>query len=263
MSSSSTGVVAFPALPDRWKYGVVPVIGLTGAIGAGKSQVAALLGKRGAVVIDADMVGHEVLEHPEVARQVIERFGPGVLNGPVEANLAGPINRRALASIVFASRSVLHDLEAILHPPMRRQFERMIDREQSRGRAPLVVLDAAILLEAGWDELCDLVVFVTAAQAIRLARVASGRGWTRNVLQAREAAQWPEERKLEHADIVLHNDLTLESLEQSVDRLFRFVSGRERNDSRLPDTAASGRFSGSAAGCSATLNLEPGGSPMT
>ena len=165
-----------------------------------------------------------MLEQPEVRRQVIERFGAGVVaHGPDAAATLGPINRQALGSIVFASRPALDDLEAIVHPRMRQQFEAIIDRESVRGDAPAVVLDAAILLEAGWDSLCDLLVFVDASQPVRLDRVARGRGWTAEVLQAREAAQWPRERKLSRADIVIHNDSSLEILDQNVDRLFRLV----------------------------------------
>ena len=112
--------------------------------------------------------------------------------------------------------------------------------------APAVVLDAAILLEAGWDNLCDLVVFVDASQPVRLHRVARDRGWTAEVLQSREAAQWPRERKLSRADIVIHNDSSLEILDQNVDRLFRLATDRKSLDSRISGTSASSRLSGSA-----------------
>ena len=259
MSSSCSDAFSLASLPGRWKHGAIPVIGLTGAIGGGKSQVAALLDKRGAVVIDADRVGHEVLEHPEVRRQVIERFGAGVVeHGPDAAATLGPINRQALGSLVFAARPALDDLEAIVHPQMRQQFEAIIDRESVRGHAPAVVLDAAILLEAGWDKLCDLLVFVDASQPLRLQRVAHGRGWTAQALQAREAAQWPRERKLSRADIVIHNDSSLETLDQNVDRLFRLVTDRESFDLRVSGTSASSRLSGAASGFSAVVTLQPG-----
>ncbi len=260
MSLSRSGVFTLPSLPDRWKHGAVPVIGLTGAIGAGKSQVASLLAERGAVVIDADVVGHEVLEQPEIRRRIIERFGTAVVVGGSEPAVAsGSVNRRVLASIVFASRYDLDDLEAIVHPPMRRQFQAIIDREQSRGLAPAVVLDAAILLEAGWDNLCDLVVFVAASQAVRLARVASRRGWTAEVLKAREAAQWPLERKLDRADTVIHNESNLESLDQCVDRLFRLITGRDPTSPLPAGAPVASRRSGSVAGLSPAMTLDSGG----
>jgi dephospho-CoA kinase len=232
MSSSCFVGFPFPSSPGRWKHGAVPVIALTGGIGSGKSRVAELLRERGAVVIDADAVGHEVLEQPAVRRQVIERFGPGMLRpdsdvGPRD----GRIDRKALGSVVFADRAALHDLEAILHPRMRRRFAEIIEREAMRGQAPAVVLDAAILLEAGWDNLCDLVVFVDASLPVRLERVARGRGWTAEVLQARETAQWPCDAKRNRGDVVLHNESSLDLLEQDVDRLFRFVTDSEVRDS--------------------------------
>ena len=112
---------------------------------------------------------------------------------------------------------------------MRQQFEAILDRESMQGSAPMIVLDAAVLFEAGWDSLCDLLVFVDASQPIRLERVARGRGWNAEVLQAREAAQWPRENKLSRADLVIHNDLSLEILDQNVDRLFRLASDPEPN----------------------------------
>jgi dephospho-CoA kinase len=257
MSSSCADAFASVSLPDRWKHGAVPVIGLTGEVGGGKSRVATLLGRRGAVVIDADVVGHKVLERPVVRRQVIERFGAGVVSSVADPGAApGPIDRGALGSIVFAAKSALHDLEAIVHPEMRQQFEAIIDREAARGLAPAVVLDAAILLEAGWDDLCDLVVFVAAPLPCRLQRVARERGWTADVLQARAAAQWPGDTKRSRANVVLHNDSSLELLDQNVDRLFRLVRDREFFDSS--DAAASDRFVGSACKSSGAVPLLPG-----
>ncbi len=220
MSSPPEGS-RFPSCSTRWKLGAVPVIGLTGGIGSGKSQVAAFLGERGAVVIDADAVGHQVLLQPEVQRQIVARFGIEVLRpGEDESPQGARVDRRALGAIVFADRVALRDLEAILHPRMRRQFEAIIGREVERGQAPAIVLDAAILLEAGWDGLCDLVVFVDAPYPVRLNRVARSRAWTAEVLEARERAQWPADIKKKRADLRLCNKAGLESLKQNVDHLF-------------------------------------------
>jgi dephospho-CoA kinase len=232
--SSRSAVYSLASLPDRWKHRAVPVLGLTGMIGGGKSEVATLLAKKGAVVIDADLVGHEVLERPEVRHQIIDRFGSEVIaRGPGTAGTPGPICRRALGEIVFGSRSALDDLEAIVHPRMCQQFEQIIERESTRGTAPAVVLDAAILLEAGWDKLCDLVVFVDAPQPIRLERVAQGRGWTPEVLKTREAVQWSRDRKLSRANFLIQNNSSLESLDRKVDCLFRLVTDRNPLESAV------------------------------
>jgi dephospho-CoA kinase len=173
-------------------------------------------------VIDADAVGHEVLDQSEVRRQVLERFGPRVLDSSSacgELN-GGSIDRRALASIVFADPDALHALEAILHPRMLRRFEASIERLRNEALVPAIVLDAAILREAGWDSLCDLVIFVEAPLPLRQQRVARGRGWSVEDLRMREAVQWASARKRATADIVLTNDCSLEQLERAVDRFF-------------------------------------------
>ena len=128
-------------------------------------------------MIDADAVGHELLKDPAVRRQIVERFGPGVLGeASRETELAPAIDRKALGAIVFADPAARRDLEAILHPRMRAWFRR---GHRARALGPvdgngrLVVLDAAILLEAGWDDLCDLIVFVDAPREERMRRVSA------------------------------------------------------------------------------------------
>ena len=188
-------------------------MGLIGGIGGGKSAAASLLAARGAIVIDADAVGHEVLRRPEVAARVADRFGADVV-GP-----GGEIDRKALGKVVFADASARRDLEAIVHPPMFEEFERVVAEAERRQEAPLVVLDAAILLESGWDLACDMVVFVDAPRRTRLERVFRNRGWTDEQLSAREAAQWPLEQKKARADAILANDGDVSRLESNVDRL--------------------------------------------
>jgi dephospho-CoA kinase len=206
----------------RFRHGAVPVIGLIGGIGGGKSEVAALLKERGAVVIDADAVGHELLKDPAVCGRIAERFGVKVLSGAGrQAGLPPAIDRKALGAIVFADVRARHDLEAILHPPMRSSFLAVIERELSAEgeRNRFVVLDAAVLLEAGWDDLCDLIVFVDAPREKRLRRVEEQRGWSREMLEARERAQWPADEKRRRADLVITNDAGVESLQREVERV--------------------------------------------
>ena len=208
-----------PRPSGPYKHGEIPVIGLIGGIGAGKSRVAELLAAEGAFVIDADTVGHALLDQRPVREQVVAQFGAGVLDRSGSPDDPPRIDRRALGAIVFASPAALEQLEAILHPPMRRTFERAIARAVRRGRARAVVLDAAILLEAQWNTLCDQVVLVDAPRDLRLARLAAARGWNEDVLAAREAAQWPLERKRALADAVVVNDAGAEPLAEQVHRL--------------------------------------------
>ena len=218
-----------PRAAERFRHGLVPVLGLTGGVGGGKSEVAAILKGRGAVVIDADSVGHELLNDPLVRDRITECFGAGVLtksSGKPESPPA--IDRRALGAIVFAEPEARQDLESIIHPPMRARFVEAIDRELRSGdpRGRLIVLDAAILLEAGWDDLCDLIVYVDAPRAERLGRVERQRGWTSATFEAREQAQWPSARKRRRADLVISNDAGIESLRHEVDRVLTHVDHR-------------------------------------
>ena len=213
--------------PGPWPRGTIPVLGLIGEIGAGKSRAAERLARLGAAVIDADAVGHAVLRRRAVRDELAARFGAGILDP------SGPIDRRALGAIVFADPEARRDLEAIVHPRMRRLFERAIDRAARRGEAKAVVLDAAILLEAGWDVLCDRIIFVAAPRDQRLARLAEQRGWTETVLQARERAQWPSDRKRARADAIVANDAGIDRLAEQIAQLWpRLLSPSSSTDVR-------------------------------
>jgi dephospho-CoA kinase len=232
-----------PSQPaGQYKHGAIPVIGLIGGIGAGKSRVAELLAAAGAFVIDADQVGHALLAQAPVRDLVAAQFGPRVLAQGEKGGDPPPIDRRALGALVFADPAALRRLEAILHPRMRRTFERAIARVVRRGRARAVVLDAAILLEAGWNTLCDKIVLVDAPRDQRLARLAAARGWNEKGLAVREAAQWPLERKRALAGVVVTNDGAIQSLEEQVHDLTRALlgppSGAPRPDRRASKVAS-------------------------
>lgn len=230
-----------------WKHGPIPVIGLVGGIGAGKSAVAEALARRGAFVLDADRVGHALLDQRPARDRIVRRFGPEILipasdpdpaiEGKDEDGHAREpqrparpaIDRGALGAIVFSDTSARRDLEAILHPRMRATFERAIDRTIRRGGYRAIVLDAAVLFEARWDDLCDLVLFIDAPTGQRLARVQAHRGWSAADLAAREAAQLPLDVKQKQADVVLSNDSTPEALDERVGELWaRRLSAKAR-----------------------------------
>jgi dephospho-CoA kinase len=220
----------------RWKHGAIPVVGLIGGIGSGKSSAASLLADRGAAVIDADAVGHTLLGDPAIRAQIVEQFGEGVLEKPRgDGDTTPRIDRRALGAIVFADPSARRELEAILHPLMRDRFLQEIDRLVRHGTVGLVVLDAAILLEAGWDDLCDRVVFVDAPRPERLRRVAEARGWSEETLAARERSQWPYDEKRRRADWVITNDSSRDGLPREVDRLISRLHQPAVSVDAIPD----------------------------
>jgi dephospho-CoA kinase len=200
-----------------WANGPIPVIGLVGGIGAGKSLAAAALAERGVRVLDADAVGHALLAQRPARERVVARFGPGVLRADEEGveGSEPEVDRAILGRIVFADPVARRDLEAILHPAMRKTFERAIARA-ARAGLPGVVLDAAVLYEAGWDRLCDAVLFIDAPRDVRLARLATARGWSAGDLDAREAAQASLDSKRQRADRVLENADSPEALREAV-----------------------------------------------
>ncbi len=225
-----------PCPHGRWKHGAIPVIGLIGGIGSGKSQVASRLAARGAAVIHADAVGHEVLGEPEIRAQIITRFGTGVLEEPPEDGAGIPrINRRAFGAIVFADPEALHALEAVVHPAMRTRFLQTIDQRTRQDGTDLIVLDAAILLEAGWDDLCDRIVFVDAPRLERLRRVVQTRGWSEQAFESRERAQGPLDEKRRRADWIVINDSGTDHLQEEVDRLvFQFCHSTASSQGSVP-----------------------------
>lgn len=165
------------------------VVGLVGRMAAGKSTVARMFAARGAHVVDADAIAHEVLDTAEVRRAVADRFGDRVLAAD------GRVDRRGLAAIVFAgderAAGALADLESIVHPRVRARMEAALAahrRAEADGDGPrVVVLDVPLLVQAGWAEACDRIVVVECAEPVRRARLAA-RGLDAGQQAARDRA---------------------------------------------------------------------------
>lgn len=195
-----------------------PVIGLLGGVGCGKSFVAQRMQARGAVVLDADRAGHEVLREPAVIAAARARWGDGILAPD------GQINRRSVAQIVFAptpqGAAELAFLEALTHPRISQRLEAEINQLASGDPPTAIILDAPVLLKAGWDKFCDKIVFVEAPLEVRQQRVAS-RGWSADELARREAAQEPLARKRALADEVIDNGSSPEQTEAELDRVWK------------------------------------------
>ncbi|WP_145240519.1 dephospho-CoA kinase [Urbifossiella limnaea] len=202
---------------SRWRHGPKPVIGLVGGIGAGKSTAARLLTARGGIMVDADALGHDALEQPDIRQSIIRLFGDH--SSIIRPD--GRIDRRAVGRIVFQKNDARRALEAVVLPYIRVRAEAALAAAQADPAARFVVLDAAVMLEAGWDGVCDKVVYVDAPREQRLARVAARSGWSEEELAAREAAQWPAERKMAAAHAVVVNDAGPEELGRRLDELLR------------------------------------------
>ncbi len=193
-------------------------VGLTGGIGAGKSTVAARLAELGALVLDADLAARAVVEPgTEGLAAVVEAFGPEVL-GP-----DGALDRAALARLVFADEARRAELNAIVHPRVRRW---MAERTAAAPQGAVVVQDIPLLVESGLMPLFDVVVVVDARDETRIDRLVRLRGMAREQAEARIAAQAPRERRNAEADHVIENDGTELDLVEAVDALWRQLTGR-------------------------------------
>jgi dephospho-CoA kinase len=190
-----------------------PVVCLVGGMGSGKSAVAEELARRGARVISGDRLGHEALRQPAIRDAVVQRWGPDVLDEE------GNISRPRLGAVVFGDPQERRALEALVHPWIGRRIEEEVAAARADPACRLVVVDAAILLEAGWDRCCGYVVFVHAPRAVRLKRLAQARGWTEKEVDARMRAQLPLARKVGRADFVIDNGGSLETLARQIDDL--------------------------------------------
>jgi len=201
------------------------LVGLTGGIGTGKSTVARMLEKRGAVVFDADVLARQaVAPGTSGFDQVLERFGPNVL-AP-----GGGLDREALASIVFSDRAARRDLEGIVHPEVRRMFAEGCEEYRDSDR--VVVFSAPLLVETGMHTAFDLLIVVSAPVATQIRRLMRDRGMAERDVQARIAAQLPLEAKAEVADILVDNEGTLEDLERRVERVWRNLDAQARAGTR-------------------------------
>lgn len=186
------------------------VIGLTGGIACGKSTVAKMLSQLGADVLDADRIGHDVLQEEDVKRQIVNQWGKQVIRNH-------RVSRRDLAEIVFdpeTGAEQLEKLEAITHPRIRQIILQRIAELRDNGSVA-VVLDAPLLHEAGWDEMCDKVLFVACAENIRIHR-ALQRGWTLEEFRMREASQMEIDEKRKRATDVVDNSGSLEKTENEI-----------------------------------------------
>lgn len=197
------------------------VIGLTGGIGSGKSTIAHFLTEFGAVIIDADKVGHEaLLPGSPVSSEVVAAFGKEILLSN------GNINRRELGRMVFSSSECLAKLNRIVHPWMYETMKARIEDYRKQG-VKVIVLDAAILLEAGWISLVDE-VWVTVASPETVLRRLKARedGLSEADALARIRRQMTNEERIKCADVVINTDCSLEEVKLAVKKLWEDVLKR-------------------------------------
>jgi dephospho-CoA kinase len=194
------------------------LVGVTGGIGSGKSTVCAMLAGMGCELFEADQIAKELqLEDPEVIRGIEELFGREVYSRDGTGQLQ--IDRKAIASVVFADPEKLIALNRLIHPKVREAFVREVKRCAREGKR-ILCKEAAILFEAGADRDLDRIIVVAANDGLRLDRAVK-RGLDREEARKRMAAQWPQEKLIERAHYVIFNDGTLEELRLQVEQIYR------------------------------------------
>ncbi len=200
----------------------VTIIGLAGGIGSGKSTVAAMFARLGAVVVDADEMCHHLLLEDETKAKVRKRFGPEVFSRN------GEIDRKALGAVVFEDRKNLGALTKMLHPPVMKEVHRVVRHARKNERTPAVMLDVALLLEADMAKVCNLLIFVEADRRVRERRVRQDRNWDAWEMEKREKFQKSINKKIQMADYVINNSLSKRETFDQVRHIWRKIF-HERN----------------------------------
>ncbi|MCE5267733.1 MAG: dephospho-CoA kinase [Planctomycetaceae bacterium] len=190
------------------------IIGILGGVASGKSAVAQQFARLGAGVLDADRAGHEALRMPHVEAAARQRWGAEAFGAD------GRIDRGRLGRIVFGQEAEEERryLEQLTHPEITRLLREQAEQMAAAGTS-VAILDAPLLLEAGWGDLCEKTVFVDSPAGVRLER-ALARGWTKEEFAAREAAQESLQRKRQRADAIIDNSGSLQRTQAQIEQFW-------------------------------------------
>ena len=190
------------------------VIGLTGGVGSGKSLVACILKEEtGAELIITDDIGHIVMKSDGSAfKPVVERFGEEIISK------TGEIDRKKLSDIVFGDEKAIKDLNKIVHPKVKQYIEEYIEnRKEKEGN---IILESAILFEAGCDKYCDEVWYVYVPKDIRIERLKQSRGYSDEKCEAVMKSQKPDEFYISKSDTIIKNDGSVDKLRERIVQFF-------------------------------------------
>lgn len=191
------------------------IIGLTGGIATGKSQVSSILSELGAMVIDADIVAREVVQKGLPAwQQLKDTFGEEYFLSN------GELNRRKLGQLVFSHPDELAKLNSITHPAIKAKIEERINDLKVQGYNGIVVVDAALLLEAGWETMVDQVWVVDAPMEKRIERLMNRDNLTRDQALSRINSQMSQQERIAKADKIIYNNSNIDSLKEQVLRIW-------------------------------------------
>ncbi|MFA5055413.1 MAG: dephospho-CoA kinase [Dehalococcoidia bacterium] len=197
------------------------VIGLTGGILSGKSTIAQMLAEKGAAVIDADKLAHEAYKpDTQLNQELVDEFGPDIRKAD------GSIDRKKLSRIVFGDEKALARLNAIVHPRMKEIARGEIERFRKKGTR-VVVLEAALLIEAAWTDLVNEVWVALTPPDIAVQRLKERGGLSEDEARARIQAQLPPAERAKHADVIINTDCDKSEVRAQVDKLWKTVANKE------------------------------------
>ena len=191
------------------------IIGLTGGIATGKSQVSSMLSELGAIIIDADIVAREVVQKGLPAwQQIKDEFGQEYLLSN------GELNRKKLGKLVFTNPDALAKLNSITHPAIKGRIEDRINNLKAQDFKGVVVVDAALLLETGWETMVDQVWVVDAPIEKRIERLMIRDNFTRDQALSRINSQMSQQERIAKADKIIYNNSDIDSLREQVQRIW-------------------------------------------
>ena len=205
-----------PLYPSTELLCIMLLIGVTGGIACGKTEVAKVFQKKGAAILSGDQIGKEVVEkNKSVLKDLVQAFGESILSKN------GKLNRRKLGQIVFASQKAKEELNRIIHPHLLRELRQRIKHLRNRCKVSVVVVDAALIVEWGLEKELDYLVFVESKREDKIKRLREEKGYTRREALDRIKSQLPEKVKKRKADFVIRNDKGLAELRQRAERAWR------------------------------------------
>ena len=193
------------------------MIGILGGLCSGKTTVAAEFAKLDCAIIDADKIGHELLEEPSVKNKVVDLFGEGILDPQ------GRVDRKKLGDLVFADGHKLAELNKLLHPGVLERVEQLLDQYNAKNQVKAIVLDMPLLVEVGWAQRCDKLVFIDCKTQLRAKR-AKKMGYSgEKQLKIRENFQISLDKKAAIADNIVDNNSGFSELTEQVTKTFSYI----------------------------------------
>ena len=193
------------------------IVGVTGSFGSGKSLVGRMFAEKGAQILNADKIAHDVLNGNKTCfSKIVKKFGKDVA-------AKGKIDRQKLADIVFSDDKKLRMLEGIIHPYVIKEIKAKVRSYEKTGKYEVLVLDVPLLFESGLDSVCDIIIVVKANQAEQIARLKKKFGYSRSEVLKRIKLQMPIKEKVVLADVVVDNRGTLGNTRKQINHIWNNV----------------------------------------